>query len=433
MSLDIRWEHAGFSAKDVIHTANRLLPRLEELRVILEKRDYTNDAASILLPRETEFVQDSMSLANEYSKSSLLVVIGIGGSNLGTIAVQRAVLGKFHNMEHPERQVFYPDTVDSDSIESMLGAVKNQGGRVVVNAVTKSGSTTETVANLEVLLEVLGDDSSSSVVVTTDQGSKLEKLAREKGFRILSIPQKVGGRYSVFSNVGLFPLAWMGVDVKKLLEGASEMLDKCLSKSVENNPAAIIASLILLNLERGVSIHDHFLFSNDLEAVGRWYRQLMGESIGKEWNASKTKRTFTGITPTVSIGSTDLHSMAQLYLGGPRDKLSRFVTVSKARSSVSLPNMPEFEALVKDIQGLSFSEIMGAIVKGVQRAFVKSNRPFIEVTLADKSERSVGQLLQLEMVEMMLLGSLLDVNPYNQPAVENYKSETRELLRELKG
>ena len=224
----------------------------------------------------------------------------------------------------------------------------------------------------------------------------------------------------------------MGINLEKLLGGAAEMLDRCLSTSLKDNPAAVIASLILLNLERGISIHDHFLFSNDLEAIGKWYRQLMGESIGKEWNASGTKRTFTGITPTVSIGSTDLHSMAQLYLGGPRDKLFRFVIVSNSRSSVSLPHMPEFEALVENIQGLGFSDIMDAVVKGVQRAFVKANRPFIEVILPDKSERSVGQLLQLEMIEMMLLAKLLDVNPYDQPAVENYKIETRELLKELK-
>ncbi len=166
--------------------------------MVLERRDYTNDAASILLPSEREFIQDSVSLANEYSDSSLVVVIGIGGSNLGTMAIQRAVLGKFHNIEHPERQIFYPDTVDSDSIESMLQAVKRASGRVVVNAVTKSGATTETVANLEVLLGVLTENRQSSVVVTTDQGSKLEKLARTKDFRVLSIPQKVGGRYSVF-------------------------------------------------------------------------------------------------------------------------------------------------------------------------------------------------------------------------------------------
>jgi len=432
MSLEVRWDHSGFSSNDVLRTADRLLPRLVELKMVLERRDYTNDAASILLPSEREFIQDSVSLANEYSDSSLVVVIGIGGSNLGTMAIQRAVLGKFHNIEHPERQIFYPDTVDSDSIESMLQAVKRASGRVVVNAVTKSGATTETVANLEVLLGVLTENRQSSVVVTTDQGSKLEKLARTKDFRVLSIPQKVGGRYSVFSNVGLFPLALMGINLEKLLDGAAEMLDRCLSTSLKDNPAAVIASLILLNLERGISIHDHFLFSNDLEAIGKWYRQLMGESIGKEWNASGTKRTFTGITPTVSIGSTDLHSMAQLYLGGPRDKLFRFVIVSNSRSSVSLPHMPEFEALVENIQGLGFSDIMDAVVKGVQRAFVKANRPFIEVILPDKSERSVGQLLQLEMIEMMLLAKLLDVNPYDQPAVENYKIETRELLKELK-
>ncbi len=394
----------------------------------MEERDYGDDAVPLILPRENIFVDNCKSLAKEFSETRLVVIVGVGGSNLGTRAVQRAVLGKFHNIEHPEKQILYADTVDSDSMASIVRVVKKANGGVLLNAVSKSGNTTETVANFEVLLSQL-PNSSRSVVITADEGSRFERLARSMGFKILAIPKKVGGRYSVFSSVGLFPLSVMGVDIERLLAGAREMLDRCLTTSIEENPAAIIASLILLNLKRGISVHDHFIFSNDLEDMGRWYRQLMAESIAKEWNALGTERIFTGITPTISIGSTDLHSMAQLYLGGPKDKFFRFVTVAKNRESVPVPVMPEFDTLVENIQGMELGDIMDAIRKGIQKAFIRAERPFIDVVLPDKSESSIGQLLQMEMVEIMLLGRLLEVNPFDQPAVEDYKKETRETIR----
>jgi len=153
----------------------------------------------------------------------------------------------------------------------------------------------------------------------------------------------------------------------------------------------------------------------------------MGESIGKEFN-KYGKKVFSGITPTVSIGSTDLHSMAQLYLGGPYDKFTTFVRIERNNSSIKTPNLEEYSALVDKIQDKSLREMMDAIFEGIKIAFKKEKRPFTEITLPDKSEYSIGQLLQFKMMEIMYLGFLLDVNPFDQPNVEMYKTETRKIL-----
>ena len=153
----------------------------------------------------------------------------------------------------------------------------------------------------------------------------------------------------------------------------------------------------------------------------------MGESIGKEYNRNGV-RIHNGITPTVSIGSTDLHSMAQLYLGGPYDKFTTFVRVEHPTSTVMIPTLPEYESLVRGIQGRSLHEIMLAILEGVQSAFRKDARPFVEVTLPDKTPGSIGQFMQFKMMEMMFLGTLCGVNAFDQPSVEAYKQETRLIL-----
>jgi glucose-6-phosphate isomerase len=231
----------------------------------------------------------------------------------------------------------------------------------------------------------------------------------------------------VFSFVGLFPLAVLGVDITRLLRGATSMRDKCITK-LSSNPAAMSAILQFMHYSmEGRNISDMFLFAKDLESLGRWYRQLMGESVGKEYDESGTQ-VFAGITPTVSIGSVDLHSVAQLYLGGPYDKYHTFVSC-KWDNKVKVPNLKHFDRLVKNIQGRPFEEIMDAILQGVKKAFAKDSRPFCEVLLPDKSEESVGQFMQWKMCEMMYLGFLMGVNPFNQPNVESYKKETRKLLK----
>ncbi len=425
MNLRLFTDHSGFPMDRVGPVANGLADRIKQLNDVLKYKDYGDDACSILLPTDKNTVSEVKSMAKKFKNVDCIVVVGIGGANLGAIAVQEAVLGRDWNLLNPKKQILFADTVDADSISNVIKVMKTKK-KVLLNVISKSGATTETIANFEVLLNHIKDK--SSIVVTTGAGSKLEKLAKANGYNILVIPEKVGDRYSVFSPLGLFPLAVLGVNIDVLLKGAADVREECLRNNFKQNPAALIASLLFLHQQTGRKIHDNFFWCKDMESAGKWYRQLMGESIGKEWDKEHKERVFAGITPTVSIGSTDLHSMAQLYLAGPKDKFFRFIFVDKDTNRVQVPHIAQFNELVQGVQGKTLDKIMSAIFNGVRSAFIKKKLPFIELYLPDKSEYSIGQLLQLEMIEMMYLGYLLDVNPFDQPNVEEYKEETRKLL-----
>jgi len=427
---------SGITREDLEKLHPNLLEEIARMNEAM-KHAYEDDRASLHLLENNDSLRTIKTLVNEKRKlkPTHLVVVGIGGSNLGTVAVQEAILGRLCNQREPPTKILYADTVDADLLDTIIALIEpvlKKGGNILINGVSKSGGTTETIANFEVLVEVLKQykrDWQQYIVVTTDKNSKYWLLAKQQGISLLEIPSKVGGRFSVFSAVGLFPLGMIGIDIDALVSGAQAMKKRCLSPQIDNNPAALSASLSYSQYKKGKNIHDLFLFSTDLESLGKWYRQLLGESIGKEYNR-KGQQVFTGITPTVSIGSTDLHSMAQLALGGPFDKFTTFVRVEHTNAVVQVPDLPEYASLVNGIQGRSLDEIMQAILKGVQAAYRKGNRPFIEVVLPDKTACSIGQFMQFKMMETMFLGTLCEVNPFDQPNVETYKQETRKLLEE---
>jgi glucose-6-phosphate isomerase len=432
--LEFHFDHSLISEEQRKQCSDQILEEIKKIKLATEKQ-YEDDRASVNLPVDSDALQCVLNLVKEKNKLNprYVVVVGIGGSNLGTLAVFDAILGKKHNLKTNDRKMLFADTVDSDLIHDIVEIIEpvlKNDENIILNVVSKSGSTTETIANFEVLLHVLEKYSSNpkeSVVVTTDYHSKLWHLAQEKQYAILEIPKKVGGRYSVFSPVGLFPLAMIGVDVSQLLNGAKKMRSRCLQEDVKENPAAVAAICSYLHFKENKNIHDLFLFSDDLESIGKWYRQLLAESVGKEHDLSNNQ-VFTGITPTYSIGSTDLHSVAQLYLGGPFDKVTTFVQVKNNKHAVVLPNYEWYDRLVNGIQERPMQDIMTAIYQGVKTAFVKGNRPFMEIVLPDKSEESIGQFLQFKMMETMILGGLLKINPFDQPNVESYKKETRKIL-----
>jgi glucose-6-phosphate isomerase len=219
----------------------------------------------------------------------------------------------------------------------------------------------------------------------------------------------------------------LSIDIDQLIAGAQDMRKRCLNLTINENPAVMSAIHIYHHWKNTIKIHDLFLFSSDLESIGKWYRQLMGESIGKEFDNNQ-QQLFAGITPTISIGSTDLHSMAQLYLGGPYDKFTTFVRINEARTHLLIPDETETANLVQGINGKSVDYIMKAILSGTQTAFQKRERPFMEIELPDKSASSIGQFLQMKMIEIMYLGYLFNLNPFDQPNVEEYKIETKKIL-----
>jgi len=406
----------------------RLSEEVTRLRAALGEQ-YDTDYASLAVPFDTVMVNRVQELVavKQQLHSRVLIIVGIGGSNLGTKAIYQALYGRFHNASNPTLKVYFLDTVDSDRIAEILRIVQSEleaGHAVIVNVITKSGTTTETIINFHTILALLKKFHPTRyceyVVVTTDCHSPLWHSAQREGFAFLEIPKKVGGRYSVFSAVGLFPLALCGISLERLHEGARAAIEEGTRQTLEENPALLSALLLYSHYTNNVTVKDLFLFSLDLEAVGKWYRQLLGESIGKEFNRSG-KQVMVGITPTVSLGSIDLHSVAQLYLAGPRDKFTMFVTVEKNKHSVTIPDD-------HSCAGKTFEDVMDALVKGTQRAYFKNKRPFCTVTLPEKNEYCLGQFLQFKMLEMMYLGYLLDVNPFDQPNVELYKKETHTIL-----
>ena len=405
----------------------------KQVQAVRNHRNLKDEHASLLMPDDTTTAEAVRRVAKDIGPVQLLIVVGIGGSNLGTWAVQEAILGKLYNTTDPTPKILYCDTVDADSVSSIqenMEAHLKQGNNVLLSVVSKSGSTTETIANFEVLLQTLQKyrkDYKKWVVVTTDHGSNLWNLAMDEDFHKLAIPALVGGRYSVFSACGIFPLAMLGLDIAQLRNGAADMRKQCSSTSLKENIAAQSAIIQYTHYRKGMNVSNLFLFSNDLEMVGKWYRQLMGESIGKEKDLDGNI-VHTGITPIVSIGSTDLHSMAQLYYGGPDDKFTNIIYSFKGDINL-VPREMKMPGLVEDIGGKSFEGITTAIVGGVKAAYELKQRPYIEIDMEGITPYELGYYLQFRMIEMMYLAKLMNVNAFNQPAVEGYKEATRKLLK----
>lgn len=435
-SIKFSYRESAQISQDIIHEqVQKLKPEINRLQLALDNQ-YQTPYASINLPFDVSTTSVVRKLVQQklHLNPTLLVVIGIGGSHLGTLAIHEALNGKLYNELSPALKVYFLDTVDADYCTAILEIAEielKNGKNILVNLISKSGTTTESIANFEIFIALIARYKQEAyvdcIVVTTDNGSKLMALAQAHGFACLAIPALVGGRYSVFSAVGLFPLCMLGVDIEQLCAGAQSMVSACIQDTMSRNPAAISASIAACHYNNDRNINDTFLFALDFEGIGRWYRQLMGESVGKEFNRDN-KQAFVGITPTVSLGSTDLHSVGQLYLGGPHDKVTTFIILDTFKQSVFVPQRPEYEELVGHIQGKTLSSIMHAIVGGVQSAYRKKMIPFMTITIPEKTPFYIGQLLQMKMIEIMYIGYLLQVNPFDQPNVESYKQETREIL-----
>lgn len=399
--MDINFENSML--KSYAKLEAKLAPEIISMNKALTN-NYDDERSSINLCMDKTIISDCNAILKKVNNAKVLVVVGIGGSNLGTMAIYDALQHKV------KRKLYFADTCDPyliKKIQNELSIHKKNNEKIVLNVISKSGGTTETIANYECLKKYC-----DYIVATTENGSKLYNHANDNNYLILDMPKSVGGRYSVFSNVGMFPLLFAGIDILELQKGAKYMRSQipCL-----DNPAMLSAITIFA---KNKPILNTFLFCPQLESLGKWYRQLLGESIGKEFDRTG-KKVNTGITPTTSIGSTDLHSMAQLFLGGPSDKFHVIVDV---KNSPKLKVKSKLLDLDTDLE-----KIMDAIIKGTKTAFKKRKIPFCEFTI-ELNEYDLAAFMQLKMVEMMYLGALFNVNPFDQPNVEEYKKVTKVIL-----
>lgn len=381
---------------------------------------------TINLPFEIDFFDINEKLDNflkniNYSNFKLFVLIGIGGSNLGA----EAIINFLGNSSGIDFIVF--DTFSKSKINLLHEKLKNinEKNEVLVNIVSKSGTTLETIINSSMVINILQKkfkNISDRVVVTTDADSKLNTYALNKKFYVLYIPKALGGRFSVFSNVGLFPLKILKFNVLKILSGASDAVKD--SKLVDLKNYALISAIFHYHhykLKRKIS--NNFLFAPELETLGKWLRQLIAESLGKKYNANG-KVGRLGITPIVSIGTTDLHSLQQLFVGGLDDKVHNFVYVDNL-NNVNF-DLGDFSNLLGQITTQNLSEVRRAIYNGVRDSFKSNNIPFLEAEFDNENiEYELGYFMQSKMFEVYFLSKLLKVNAFDQPEVEDYKKRTK--------
>lgn len=415
-------ENSLVSKSDFDKNFEKLAPYIKKLNTISKDPTYKDFESSINLPFDENHVKEAKEMADKMATGKLkyFIDIGIGGSSLGTKAVYDALFGYFDVLE-PTRapKMVFMDTNDASFTYKLLALLKHleDPREVIINVVSKSGKTLEVLANLEVIQDNFPELKQRLVVTTLKNSTLWETSDEMKISNLLPLPEKIGGRFSVFSPVGLFPLACAGVDIFKLLEGAMEGREQGLRNDLSSNFSAVSAIATFVNYQNGKTINDTFLFHPEFESLGKWYRQLMGESLGKDGK---------GITPTVSIGSSDLHSMGQLYLGGPKDKFFTLVW-AKPKNTVTISNDIDFgdKELLKN---KSITQIMHAIYTSVKEMFVEHKIPLLEIDLENTSEKGIGYFLQFKMVEMMYLGKLMGVNTFDQPDVESYKTRTKEIL-----
>jgi glucose-6-phosphate isomerase len=369
-------------------------------------------------------IQQTASLIKE-QRPSVVVLIGIGGSNLGTIAILQALYGPAYDRSETA-QWYFADTVDDAQTKHLISRLKEhaeKGEKIAILVVSKSGTTTETIANAALLYEVCKKQ--SIVCVVTDKNSPLWIMAEKNNFHRCVIPKEVGGRFSVFTSVGLLPLLLYGVDIDGLIHGAQQAYQAGIEHGINRNFSIYTASLLYLAYhEQKKNIHDCFVLDPILAGIGYWYRQLIGESLGK---TSRTENKRVGMTPMVSIGSVDLHSVTQLYLGGPDDKVTTFIMGTRAIDMTHIPSNV-FSQINPDLEAKSVHEIHDALSQGVIRAFNGEKRASMVVDIKHIDPSSIGYFMMMKMMEIVYLAYLLDVDPFDQPHVELYKQETKRIL-----
>ena len=389
------------------------------------------------LPYDDGTVRQIEALANGVGQAfETVVVLGIGGSALGTRAIAEALLPPFWNELDEEGRDFYPrlyvlDNIDPRSIAALLRRLDLR--RTLVNVVSKSGATAETLAQYLVVRQALeselGDGYRRHFIFTTDPDrGPLRELAREHHVATLPIPPNVGGRYSVLSAVGLLPAALVGVPIRELLAGARAMDEACRTPALLDNPAGLFASLqYLADTARGARIHVLMPYSDRLRRLADWFAQLWAESLGKRY-ARDGREVFVGPTPVAALGATDQHSQLQLYSEGPFDKTITFLVEDDLGEDLPIPDLEPTRSELAYLAGHTLGELLRAEWQATAASLTRRGRLNATVHLPRLDAFHLGALFFWLEAATLYAGHLYEVNPLDQPGVELGKELTYALL-----
>ena len=364
-----------------------------------------------------------------------LLILGIGGSALGGLAMTEALLKPYWNFLTPEQRENYPrifflDNIDPDSVKGLLDVLDLK--KTLVNVITKSGSTVETMAQYMIvkdrLEQELGDDYRKNIVATTDkQTGILRQLADQEGYKTFVIPDDVGGRFSVFSAVGLLPLALVGINIDEVIQGVKDMDELLKNTDIYNNIAAQNALIhYLLDTQKGKKISVMMPYSTRLCYVPDWYIHLWAESLGKEAD-NNGNIVHSGQTPLKAIGATDQYSQMQLYNEGPNDKIINFIKVEEFDNDLEIPRIFEYTG-IGYLGGKTINNLLDAEADSTRVTLADNSRPTTTITLPKIDGYHLAQLLYMLEVQTAIAGELYNVNTFNQEGVEQAKNYTYALM-----
>jgi len=389
---------------------------IEEVR---KHNDYSHPESSLFIAGDKEYQSAIRKKLGPFKGVKRVILVAIGGSIQGTHAVYKA-------LSTNEKQLTIVDSVEEDTlkkVEEIVNSV-NDSRHIALVIVSKSGTTTETMLNSLKIIEMwerkFGDAFHKRVIFIGNEGTEFLALGEKRGITCFSIPGSIGGRFSVFTAVGIVPLTLLGINVAALTKGAVEALAKGELRAIEKNAVTLAAYA-----ETGVHTVNFFTFNKRLELLGFWYRQLLAESIGKDKTTAGEPFTKQ-LLPVVST-STDLHSVAELYLGGYKGIYTHFIYHKEGRS-YRLPTSHWMLEHVPFLKGKKVSDVKDIITESVLRAYNDQRLPYRYTEIDTCTAHEVGAVLATLMAEVMYLGNLFDIDTFGQPSVEFYKKYMRTAL-----
>lgn len=403
----------GLTAQEV---ADMRTPMRKNIEAWLKERS-AGDHAWSMDPYQKKTVEAVKAVAMKVKAENIKTVlwIGIGGSSLGP-----QVLGEVFGAQSPVHFIIL-DSIDPAILSTTLKTVDWKSTLVV--CASKSGDTLEPMSIffycLDKLRKALGKKAFARIIAVTDpEKGNLKRFANEYGITTLDIPPGVGGRYCIFSPVGLLPLALMGVDVDRFVRGGKDMDTLCQKTSLEENPAALLATVqFLMDTKKNYPVRVIMSYSGRLRSITRWNQQLVAESLGK----TDSKNPI----PLAAVGTQDQHSLLQQWMEGPRKQWHLFIRELEKEEVYVPKDVDESWAFISQ---KSFGDLLDAAFEGTSRGLTKAKRAWASVALTRLDAYHLGQLFFLLLAEVVFLGKLYRIDPYGQPGVEIGKKITREIL-----
>lgn len=378
-----------------------------------------------------------------------VVFFGIGGSYLGGKVLFDMQCGPFWNLKSVQERNGYPkaffagNNVDPHTLSGLIEFLKQDsqtkaGYTVMGVVISKSGSTIEPMSNYMVLREAMKDAGITlETIAVTDPHEEAEKetllhhMARKAGWPIFFVPDGIGGRFSVFSEVGLIVGALTGFDIRQFLAGARDMDKVCQNSDIWQNPALLNSVLkYLAGAKHGYGLEVLMPYADNLKSLSEWYIQLLAESLGKRVD-KQGKVVNYGRTPIVAVGTTDMHAQTQEHQEGPKDKVVQFVSVVNWQDDLNVPHIYDQYPQLAAFSGLPLSSILEAARSANAEALAGDERPSANYILPALTPYHLGELMFMLCLSIAYEGELANVDAFNQPGVEIYKKFLGTRLQKL--